>query len=285
MYVERIDNKEHLDALAKELRCVITDIICKVGWGHLGGTLGLVEIIVTLYFRIMKTKPDEPRWEDRDRFVMSKGHAGPVLYAVLAYCGFFPKEWLLTLNKHGTRLPSHVDQIRTPGVDMTTGSLGQGLSAAVGIALACRLDKKNNTVFCVIGDGESQEGNIWEAAMFAAHNNLDNLVVITDYNKLQVDDRIDEINSLEPLVDKWKAFGWEVSEMNGHDWDDIYATTTQAIKVIGKPAMAIAHTVKAKGNVCYEDQVSCHSIKVPNQEEYDRLIKGLGDISDVTLPY
>ena len=170
----------------------------------------MVEIIISLYYRTMRVRPKEPRWPDRDRLILSKAHAGPVLYTALAYKGFFPKQWLATMNQDGTRLPSHVDQIRTPGVDMTAGSLGQGLSCACGVALAGKLDDKSYRTFCIIGDGESDEGQIWEAALFAAHRKLDNLVAITDCNKMQIDGRTDEILALGPLADKWRAFNWEV---------------------------------------------------------------------------
>jgi transketolase len=163
----------------------------------------------------------------------------------------------------------------TPGVDQSAGSLGQGLSCALGIALASKLQKRTNNVFCVIGDGESQEGQIWEAAMFAAQHKLDNLVVITDYNKMQIDAAVDEIVSLEPLVDKWRAFGWEVFEINGHDWDEIYDTLNKAIDVKEKPVMIVAHTIKAKGNVCYENRIECHFITIPDENERQRVIGGV----------
>ncbi|MGD1970995.1 MAG: transketolase [Desulfobacterales bacterium] len=273
--MEQIESKEQLNQLAKEFRYIITDIMCRAGGGHIGGSLSLVEIIITLYFRIMNLKPEEPRWEDRDRFILSKGHAGPTLYTALAYKGFIPKDLLLTLNANGTKLPSHVDQVITPGVDQTAGSLGQGLSCATGIALASKIHKRNHNVFCVVGDGESQEGQIWEAAMFAAHHKLDNLVVITDYNKMQIDAEVENIVSLEPVVDKWRSFGWEVFEINGHDWDDIYDTIHKAIAVKDKPAMIVAHTVKAKGNVCYENRIECHFISIPDENERQRVIGGV----------
>ena len=275
MEMERIESKDQLDQLAKEFRYIITDIMCRAGGGHIGGSLSLVEIIITLYFRIMNVKPDEPRWENRDRFILSKGHAGPTLYTALAYRGYFPKDVLLTLNANGTKLPSHVDQVITPGVDQTAGSLGQGLSCANGIALAGKLAKRTHNVFCVVGDGESQEGQIWEAAMFAAHHRLDNLVAITDYNKMQIDAEVEKIVSLEPVVDKWCSFGWEVFEMDGHDWDDIYDTINKAIAVKDKPAMIVAHTVKAKGNTCYENRIECHFISIPDENERNRVIGGV----------
>ncbi|MCX8123273.1 MAG: transketolase [Spirochaetes bacterium] len=272
-----------LESLAKEFRYVITDMICRAGSGHLGGSLSLVEIVMTLYYRIMNVKPDNPTWEDRDRLVLSKGHAGPVLYVVLAYLGFFPKTWLKTLNQNGTNLPSHVDHNKTPGIDMTAGSLGQGLSCACGMAYAAKLNNKSHNVFCIIGDGESNEGQIWEAAMFAGHNKLDNLVVICDYNKMQIDGLTDDVVTLEPLADKWRAFNFEVFEMDGHNWDDIYSTINKAISVQGKPSMIIAHTVKGKGNAEVENKVASHNIKINNQADYDKYMKGLG--YTIELPY
>ena len=281
---QRIDNKQELDALAKELRYVITDIICRAGSGHIGGALSLVEILVTLYFRVMNVKPEDPRWEDRDRFVLSKGHAGPVLYATLAYKGFFPKDWLPTLNKNGTRLPSHVDQIRTPGVDMTAGSLGQGISCAVGIAQACRMNRKTSNVFCIVGDGESQEGQVWEAAMFAGHNKLDNLIAFTDFNKMQIDGTVEEINTLEPVADKWRSFGWDVYDVDGHDWDALYDTIMKAKAATGKPKMIIAHTVKAKGNCCVEGTVGSHNVKIASEADHQKYLAGI-EPAGMKLPY
>lgn len=276
-------NREAYDALAKEYRYLITDMICRAGSGHLGGALSLVEIVITLYHRIMRVKPDEPRWAGRDRLVMSKGHAGPVLYVALADKGFFPESWLGTLNADGTRLPSHADQIQTPGIDMSAGSLGQGLSCASGIALAAKMNHQNHTVFCIIGDGESNEGQIWEAALFAGQHKLDNLVAICDYNKLQIDGFTNDILTLEPFMDKWRAFNWEVFEMDGHAWDDIYETIQKAIAVTGKPAMIIAHTVKAKGNALFENTPGSHNIKVSDQETYQKVMDALGYTME--LPY
>lgn len=276
-------DKQAADELAREFRFVITDMICRSGSGHIGGALSLVDIMITLYYRIMHVNPKEPRWLDRDRLVLSKGHAGPVLYTALAYRGFFPMQWLTTLNQDGTRLPSHVDQNQTPGVDITAGSLGQGLSCACGIALAGRLNKKDYRTFCIIGDGESDEGQVWEAALFAGHKKLDNLVAITDYNKMQIDGTTEEIINLEPIVDKWRAFNWEVFEMNGHDWDDIHNTITKAIAVKGKPSMIIAHTVKGKGNAAVENTVGSHNIKVGDKSAYAKYMDALG--YTCALPY
>jgi transketolase len=269
--------------LAKEFRYVITDMICRSGSGHIGGALSLVEIIISLYYRIMNVRPDEPRWADRDRLILSKGHAGPVLYTALAYQGFFPKAWLATMNRNGTMLPSHVDQLKTPGIDATAGSLGQGLSCACGVAHAARMNGKKFNTFCIIGDGESNEGQIWEAALSAAHWKLDNLVAITDCNKLQIDGRTEDIIRLEPLADKWRAFNWEVFEIDGHDWNQVYDALKAAVAVKGKPAMIVAHTVKGKGNAVVENRISSHHIRVSNQEDYNKYIAGLG--FTYALPY
>ncbi len=274
---------DDIDRITREFRYVVTDAICRSGSGHIGGVMSLVEIVATLYFRIMNVRPDDPHWPDRDRLVLSKGHAGPIVYTALAYKGFFPKTWLTTINQNGTRLPSHMDQNLTPGVDFTAGSLGQGLSAACGMALAAKRDGKNHTVFCIIGDGESDEGQIWEAALFASHYGLDNLIGICDYNKLQIDGFVDQVLNLEPLVEKWKAFGWETFEMDGHDCAAIEATLKRAQDVSRKPVMVIAHTVKGKGNRETENRVDCHNMRIPDQATYDRILCGLECKMD--LPY
>jgi transketolase len=269
---------------ADRWRYVITDMICRAGSGHLGGALSLVETVMTLYYRVMRIDPGNPDWPERDRLVVSKGHAGPVVYIALAELGYFPESWLGTLNADGTRLPSHCDQRQTPGIDMTTGSLGQGLSCACGLALAARMDRKDHRIYCILGDGESQEGQIWEAAMFAAQHKLDNLVAITDYNKLQIDAFLDDIVTLEPLVDKWRAFGWEVFETDGHDWDGIFEALTKAGEVKGKPAMVIAHTLKGRGCKAIENKPEGHNIKVADRAAYEMYINSL-ECQEVTLPY
>lgn len=280
---ETFDRNE-FDRLAGEMRYVMTDMICRAGSGHLGGALSLTEIVMTLYWRVLNIDPKNPKWEDRDRVVLSKGHGGPVLYTALAYRGYFPKSMLSTLNADGTNLPSHVDRIRTPGIDMTAGSLGQGLSCACGMALAAKLDGKSHNVFCIIGDGESDEGQIWEAAMFAGHRKLDNLIAIQDYNKLQIDGFTDDVLTLEPLADKWRAFNWEVFEMDGHDWDDIYSTIKKAKDVKGKPVMIIAHTIKAKDCSAVENKPESHNIKVDNEETHRKYLDAL-KLHDYSLPY
>lgn len=277
-------NKKEFDSLAAEFRYVITDLICRAKSGHIGGALSLVEIIITLYYRVMKIDPKNPQWQGRDRLIMSKGHAAPVLYAALAYKGYFPPAWLPTMNADGTRLPSHADARTVPGIDTTTGSLGQGLSCACGTALAAKMNKQNHNIFCIIGDGESNEGQNWEAAMFAAHRRLDNLIAICDYNKLQIDGFTKDVLGLEPLVDKWKAFGWEVFEMDGHDWDDIYNTINKAVSAKTKPAMIIAHTIKGKDCRGLENKPESHNIKVSDKADYEKYIGALAN-QNVKLPY
>lgn len=280
---DTFDRAEY-DRLAGEFRYVITDMICRAGSGHLGGALSLVEIMITLYWRVMRTDPSNPGWDERDRLVLSKGHGGPVLYAALAYRGFFPKQMLGTLNADGTRLPSHADRLRTPGIDMTAGSLGQGLSCACGMALAAKMDAKIHKVFCVIGDGESNEGQIWEAAMFAGHRKLDNLIAITDCNKLQIDGFTNDLLTLEPLADKWRAFNWEVMETDGHDWDQIHATLLRASEVRGKPVMILAHTIKARGCTIVENRPESHNIKIDNAAGHAKYMAAL-TLKDYSLPY
>jgi len=237
-----------LRQICREVRYLTMDAIGRVGVGHIGGSLSVVEALVVLYYRHMRIDPLNPRMEGRDRFVLSKGHAGPALYSVLACKGYFDKSLLETLNQLDTRLPSHCDMNLTPGVDMTAGSLGQGISCAVGIALGARIKKDGARIYCVIGDGESQEGQVWEAAMYAAHMKLDNLIAFTDYNGQQLDAPIDEINSLEPLVDKWRAFGWNVIDVpDGHDVEAIDAAIVRTQSCQGKPSMIILHTVKGQG--------------------------------------
>lgn len=245
-----MDSKEarELKNICREVRYLTMAAIGRVGVGHIGGSLSVVEALVVLYYRHMRIDPRNPRMEGRDRFVLSKGHAGPALYSVLACKGYFDKSLLATLNAPETLLPSHCDMIRTPGVDMTAGSLGQGISCAVGIAIGARLKKDGARIYSVIGDGESQEGQVWEAAMYAAQMKLDNLIAFTDYNKQQLDGAIDDVNSLEPLLDKWAAFGWNVLDVvDGHDVEEIDDAIVQAKTCQGKPSMIILNTVKGKG--------------------------------------
>lgn len=216
--------------------------------------MSVVEILAVLYGKHMRIDPSNPHIPGRDRFVLSKGHAGPALYATLALKGYFPCDELLTLNALDTNLPSHCDMQKTKGIDMTTGSLGQGFSCAVGIAIGSKIKKDGAFIYAIIGDGESQEGQIWEAAMLAAHRKLDNFIAITDYNKLQIDGEISQINNIEPLADKWRSFGWHVSEVDGHDCDAIDRAICEAKSNKTKPSMIIAHTIKGKGVSFVEDK-------------------------------
>ncbi|PKL23398.1 MAG: transketolase [Spirochaetae bacterium HGW-Spirochaetae-3] len=251
-------------AQAKQIRGKTIDAIGYLGVGHIGGALSIVELLAVLYHRHMRIDPNDPSWPERDRFVLSKGHAGPALYATLALKGFFPQEWLHTLNKGGTRLPSHCDRNLTPGIDMTTGSLGQGLSAACGIALAARIDGRESFTYAVIGDGESDEGQVWEAAMFAAHQRLGRLIAFTDYNKMQIDGKTNEILDLGRLEDKWAAFGWESARVDGHDIEAIDAAIgaakVRADTAGARPTMIVLDTVKGKGAAFCEGSVGSHNM-------------------------
>ena len=239
-----------LKEVCRDLRCDILQSIGHLGVGHIGGCLSVTELLAVLYFSQMNIDPANPQMPGRDRFICSKGHAGPAVYAALANRGYFDRAMLLTLNQGGTDLPSHCDMNRTPGVDMTTGSLGQGFSCAVGVALGSKLEDDGATIYTLIGDGESQEGQIWEAAMFAAAKGLDNLIGFTDYNKLQIDGTVAQVNDIAPLAMKWKAFGWNVIEVqDGNDVDQVLAAAVmaKANRGSGKPTMVILNTVKGCG--------------------------------------
>jgi len=264
--------KDYYDGLkekCRELRYQIVDMVGDFGVGHIGGSLSIVEALATIYYTHMRIDPKNPKLDGRDRFVLSKGHAGPALYAILADKGFFDKKMLYTLNRPDTLLPSHVDMLRTPGIDMTTGSLGQGLSCAVGIAMGARLKKDGALVFTILGDGESQEGQIWEAALYAAQMKLDNLYAFTDVNGLQVDGTVDEINSLQPLDKKWEAFGWHVITVSGHDLQQIDEAINQAKSVHGKPKMIILKTVKGKGVSFIEEAGAPNHNMVLTKEQHE----------------
>lgn len=264
-----------LEQIACQIRIHIINMLEKSQSGHPGGSLSSAEILTALYFKEMNIDPTNPKWEDRDRFVLSKGHAAPVLYAALAEKGFFPKEELNNLRKVNSMLQGHPDMKGTPGVDMTTGSLGQGLSAAGGMALAGKIDKKDYRVYSIIGDGESQEGLIWEAAMFAAHYKLDNLTVFLDNNGLQIDGTNDEVMNIEPIDDKFKAFGWNVLKIDGHSIDEIIKAIEEAKNTKGKPTMIIAKTFKGKGVSYMENQVGWHG-KAPSYEDACKALVELG---------
>jgi len=263
-----------LENTAKQLRRHVIKMIATAGSGHPGGSLSAADIVTALYFNIMRHDPENPQWSDRDRFVLSKGHAAPILYAALAECGYFPVEELSTLRKLGSRLQGHTDRVLTPGVEMSAGSLGQGLSFGIGMALAGRLDKRDYRVYVLLGDGECEEGQIWEAAMLAPHFQVDNLTAIVDHNGIQLDGSCCDIMGLEPLGDKWRAFNWHVIEIDGHDIAQVLRALKKAGEIKGKPTVIIAHTVKGKGVSFMENNVAFHG-KAPNPEQTEQALKEL----------
>jgi len=265
---------QELKRKATLIRRDIIQMLCEAGSGHSGGSLSSADIVTALYFHHLRHRPKEPDWPKRDRFILSKGHCAPLLYAVLAECGYFPKEELKTLRKIDSHLQGHPDMSKVKGVEASTGSLGQGLSIACGIALGGLLDKKDYTVYVLLGDGEIDEGQIWEAAMFANHYHLDNLVAILDRNRLQVDGPTSKVMTIEPLADKWKAFGWQVITIDGHNIPQILAALEEAKTSKGNPIIIIANTIKGKGVSFMENRVEWHG-KVPNKEETKKALAEL----------
>ncbi len=265
---------KELEKMAVIIRCDIIDMICTASAGHPGGSLSAADVVTALYFRIMRIAPENPDWPDRDRFILSKGHACPVWYAALAERGYFDKSHLKTLRQMGSILQGHPDMLKTPGIDMTAGSLGHGLPAGLGMALSGKLQKKDYHVFVIIGDGESQEGSIWEASMAAPNFKLDNLTAILDYNHLQNDDSVENIMPIHPVVDKWQAFGWHVIDIDGHDMAQVVAALEEAKSLKGKPTMIVANTVKGKG-VSYMENVCEWHGRAPCQEEADQALEEL----------
>jgi transketolase len=262
-----------LEAQANALRQMVIDL-CWVGQcGHPGGSLSLAEIMACLYFDVLRIDPQRPRWEDRDRLILSKGHAAPVYYSALAARGFFSPDWLSTYGRLNTILQGHPD-MSTPGVDMSSGSLGLGLSPALGMALAAKLQKKDYRVYVIIGDGESQEGQIWEAAMVAPRFKLDNVTVIVDKNNLQLVAPTDDAIPIEPFAAKWQAFNWHAIEVDGHSVPQLLAALDEAKATVGRPTVIVAHTVKGKGVSFMENNVGWHS-RVPNSTEYEAAVKEL----------
>ena len=266
------DHIQDLKSIARDVRVLTLSSIAHLGVGHVGGAMSIVEILTYLYFKEMHTDPSQPGDPKRDRLVLSKGHAGPALYSILAKKGFFPLEWLDTLNEGGTSLPSHCDRNLTPGIDMTTGSLGQGLSAAVGIALALRLDHRSSHVFAIIGDGESQEGQNWEAAMSAAQFKVGNLIAFTDYNHMQIDGTVQDVMNIDSLVDKWCSFGWYAVKIDGHDFSQIEEAINEAKLVTDKPSMIILDTIKGKGCSFAEGKVGSHNMPVSKAQLEEALL-------------
>jgi len=263
-----------MKAMAKKLRRHIITMTGKAGSGHPGGSLSAVEIVTALYFRILRHKPSDPKWTDRDRFILSKGHAAPLLYATLAECGYLPIEELITLRQLDSRLQGHTDRTVTPGVEMSAGALGQGLSFAIGVALAGRLNSQKHRVYVLLGDGECDEGQVWEGAMAAAHFKVDNLVAIVDNNGLQIDGWNRDIMNLDPFSQKWQAFGWHVIEADGHNFTQLIDAFNQAKRVKGKPTVIIAHTIKGKGVSFMENNYAFHG-KAPTAAEVEIALKEL----------
>lgn len=273
VYTDQVDFN-YLAKKANNLRRNIVRMIGEAGSGHPGGSLSAADILTVLYFQVMKVDPVNPRDPDRDRFVLSKGHGAPALYAALAEKGFFPQEELWSLRKINSLLQGHPDMRKVPGVEMSTGSLGQGLSAANGMALGARVMGKDYRVFVVLGDGENQEGQIWEAAMTAAHYKLDNLTAFLDYNGLQIDGPCAQVKSPLPLKEKWEAFGWEVLEIDGHDLKQIWEACQKALTIKGKPTMVICRTVKGRGVSFMENMVDWHG-KAPDKEQLEKALSEL----------
>ncbi len=269
-----ISEKKQLSLTACRVRQHIIEGTFNAKSGHPGGSLSAADVITYLYFREMKVDPANPQWADRDRFVLSKGHAAPALYGALAVRGFFPEDEIKNLRKPSSFLQGHPDMKGVPGVDMSTGSLGQGVSCAVGMALAGKVAGKDYRVYALLGDGEIQEGQVWEAAMFAAHKKLGNLTIFIDNNDLQIDGTMDEVNSPYPIPEKFRAFGWNAVEIDGHDFDQIADAVAQAKCDADKPTAVIMHTVKGKGVSFMEHQVGWHGV-APNAEQYENAMNEL----------
>lgn len=271
--------KEHianLEEKARQLRISIVRALHSSQSGHTGGSLSAIDMVTALYFYKMRHNPAEPAWDGRDRFVLSKGHAAPALYAALAEAGYFPKEDMMMLRRLGSHLQGHPDSKATPGVDVCTGSLGQGLSMANGMALGLKVDGRANRVYALLGDGELQEGQVWEAAMAAAHYKLDNLCAMVDANNLQIDGDVAKVMNVAPITDKFSAFGWHVLDIDGHDLGAIVDALDAAETVKGKPTVIVARTVKGKGVSFFENKASYHGVP-PSDEELPRALECLGE--------
>ena len=266
--------KLELQKIACKVRMGVIEGTFHAKSGHPGGSLSIADILTYLYFDEMKVDANNPAWEDRDRFVLSKGHTAPALYAVLAEKGFFEKDLIKTLRKPDSILQGHPSMRFTPGVDMSTGSLGQGISAAVGMALGAKLQKKDFRVYTALGDGEIEEGQVWEAAMFAGNNKLDNLVAVVDFNKLQIDGSLDEVNSPCPIDEKFLAFGWNVITIDGHNFDEIESAFKAARECKGKPTCIVANTIKGKGVSFMENECDWHG-SAPKLDQYNQAMEEL----------
>lgn len=268
---------QDLQKIANDIRKDIIKMLVAAGSGHSAGPLGMADIFTALYFEIMNHDPKDPFWEDRDRLILSNGHICPVRYATMAHAGYFPVSELKTLRKLGSRLQGHPERLRLPGVETTSGPLGSGLAQATGYAYASRMDKKRFRVFCIVSDGEQDEGNNWEAAMFAGKNNLANLTVIMDRNNIQIDGFTEDVMPLEPLDDKYKAFGWHVLHIDGHNFEEIVNAVNHARAVYENPTIIIAHTIPGKGVSFMEGKFEWHG-KPPNKDEAKIALKELEEI-------
>jgi transketolase len=269
--MEKTSNVAELQAIAKQVRREIVEMITHAKSGHPGGSLSAVEIVVTLFFDVLRHDPRNPKWPDRDRFILSKGHAAPVLYSVMAECGYTPKDQLNTLRKLGSIYQGHPDVRYIPALEASTGSLGEGLSIGIGMALAAKLDQRPSRSYIIVGDGEIQEGQIWEAAMFAGDKGVDNLVCIVDYNHIQLDGFVNDIMPLDPLPDKWRAFNWHTIDLDGHSIPALQAAFAEAAATKGKPTAIIAHTIKGKGVSFMENNPKFHGT-APTQEEMEKAL-------------
>ena len=267
---------DYLKEQARLMRIEILKMLSQSGSGHTGGSLSAADIATAIYFYKMRHDPSNPKLPERDRFILSKGHAAPLLYTALALTGYFDKSILSTLRKIGSPLQGHPSSKLLQGVEVSTGSLGQGLSVANGIALGLRLNKENSRVYCLLGDGETQEGQVWEAAMTASHYFLDNLCAIVDLNELQIDGRCSDVMKIEPVMPKWKAFGWHVFEIDGHNMKEIVDALDAAEHIKGKPSVILARTVKGKGVSIFEGKVEYHGL-APTKEELEIALKELGE--------
>lgn len=265
---------EELKKTAVTVRRDIVEMIHNVNSGHPGGSLSATDLVTALYFNIMNHEPSKPDWEDRDRFILSKGHACPVLYSCMARTGYFPLEELKTLRRIDSRIQGHPEVRKLPGIEASTGSLGQGLSIGIGLALGAKLQGKTFRSFVLMGDGEINEGQVWEAALYAGNKKLDNLVAIVDVNRQQLDGWVKDIMPLDPLADKWKAFGWEVLEIDGHNMEEIVATFQKAETIKGKPTVILANTTKGKGVSFMENNLEFHGA-APNKEQLEQALKEL----------
>lgn len=258
---------KEMEIFAAQIRLETFNELTALGFGHVGGAMSIVDLLAVLYGGMMNIDPENKDMEDRDYLALSKGHAGPALYATLALKGFFPMEMLKTLNQNGTRLPSHCSRIHTPGVDLTTGSLGQGISTAIGVALASKILGGNNYAYCIVGDGECDEGQIWEGVLFAAHHRLDHFILCVDYNKKQLDGTVEDICRLENIEDKFNAFHWHTQRVDGHDVAALYGAVENAKKQSGRPSVIIMDTVKGKGCVPAERAAANHHMMFPDAAE------------------